>query len=397
MITRVERHIIKNPSHSLLSICHKAKNLYNYVNYIIRQKFFASESIPSDVELINTLTQENQADYRSLPAQTAQQVIRLLSKNWKAFFSANTDYAKNPEKYKGLPSIPKYKDKDGFSIAIFTNQQVKLKRGEIHFPKPLNLPPLQTRVDSFQQVRIVPQATCFVMEVVYQKESTPADVCPENILTIDFGLDNLATCVNNVGMEPFIVNGKVLKAINQFYNKQKAKFQSDVGDRSTSNRIKGLTYKRNQKIEDSLHKVSAHIRNWCIEHQIGMVIIGKNKNWKQELSLGKRTNQNFVSIPFHKLIAQLQYKLADVGIVVSVTEESYTSKIDHFAKEEMKHQESYLGKRKKRGLFQSSIGKLVNADVNGAIGIARKVVGDGFVQNLFGRGCGFQPVRMNAF
>jgi len=116
LVTRVERHIIRHPSKPLKEICHKAKNLYNYVNYHIRQKFFAGESIPSDIELINTLTAENQADYRALPAQTAQQVIRLLSENWKSFFKANADYKENPHKYLGKPQIPKYKKKDGFSI-----------------------------------------------------------------------------------------------------------------------------------------------------------------------------------------------------------------------------------------------------------------------------------------
>jgi putative transposase len=311
---------------------------------------------------------------------------------------ANADYKENPEKYKGLPKIPKYKEKDGFAIAIFTNQQAKLKRdGKIHFPQKAQLPPMKTTVKHFQQVRIVPCATCFVVEVVYKTEKRESSVFPENVLAIDLGLDNLATCVNNVGEKPFIVNGKVLKSMNQYYNKLKAKLMSFVGNRGTSQRIERLTFRRNQKIDDSLHKVSASIRDWCIFHQIGQVIIGKNSGWKQSIQLGKRTNQHFVSIPFNRLISQLQYKLSDVGIFVMVHEESYTSKVDHFAFEEMCHQEKYHGQRKKRGLFQSSIGRLLNADVNGAIGIARKVVGNAFVQGLLDRGDGLSPVRINGF
>jgi putative transposase len=143
--------------------------------------------------------------------------------------------------------------------------------------------------------------------------------------------------------------------------------------------------------------MSAYLRDWCIAHGIGVVIIGKNKGWKQSIHLGKRTNQNFVSIPFNKLLSQLQYKLCDVGIEVIVTEESYTSKVDHLAKEEMFHHEEYQGKRLHRGLFQSSIGRLLNADVNGAIGIARKVVGNAFVKELLDRGDGLSPVRINGF
>jgi len=259
MVKRVERHIIRNPSQAILSLCHKAKNLYNYANYIIRQHFFAGESIPSAFDLINQLTAENQVDYRALPAQTAQQVIRLLYQNWNSFLSATADFKENPDKYQSKPKIPKYKKKDGFSIAIFTNQNSRIKDGKIHFPKKVNLQPLPTKVENFQQIRIIPQATCFVIEVVYQTEMAKVFSKPENVLAIDLGLDNLATCVNNVGQIPFIVNGRVLKSINQFYNKMKALFQSFIGNKGSSNRIKRLTFRRNQKIDDAMHKISAYI------------------------------------------------------------------------------------------------------------------------------------------
>ena len=148
---------------------------------------------------------------------------------------------------------------------------------------------------------------------------------------------------------------------------------------------------------DFLHKTSRFIVDYACEHGIGTIIIGKNVGWKNGINLGKATNQKFTQIPFDKLIQQIQYKAEEKSIQVILTEENHTSKIDHLALEEIKHQENYLGKRVKRGLFKSSTNKILNADVNGAIGIARKVIGDGFLQDLIGRGLAFNPIKINCF
>lgn len=128
---------------------------------------------------------------------------------------------------------------------------------------------------------------------------------------------------------------------------------------------------------------------------IGTIIIGLNKEWKQEINIGRRNNQHFVSIPHSKLIDKIVYKANILGINVVIHEESYTSKIDHLAFEPLKKQDTYLGKRKKRGLFQSSVGKLINSDINGAIGIVRKVIGDSFIEKIIDSGFVFNPVRLN--
>ncbi len=182
------------------------------------------------------------------------------------------------------------------------------------------------------------------------------------------------TSFNNIGENPFIINGKIIKSINHYYNKKKAKLMSYIGDKGVSNRINRLSHKRECKINDYLYKSSREIINYCIKYKISTIIIGDNKNWKQNINIGKRNNQNFVSVPFSKLIQMISYKAEEVGIRVKTTEESYTSKIDHLANEEMKKQEKYLGRRVKRGLFRSSLDIILNADVNGAIGIMRKVV-----------------------
>lgn len=148
-------------------------------------------------------------------------------------------------------------------------------------------------------------------------------------------------------------------------------------------------------IEDKLHKISRYIVDFCKSNNIGTIIIGLNKEWKNKINIGKRNNQHFVSIPHSKLIDKIVYKAKLLGINVVIHEESYTSKIDHLAFEPLKKQESYLGKRKKRGLFQSSIGKLINADINGSIGIARKVIGDSFIGKIIDSGFVFNPIRVN--
>ena len=186
-----------------------------------------------------------------------------------------------------------------------------------------------------------------------------------------------------------------MKSFNQWYNKKRAKFMSYIGDKGTSRKLKWLNNRRNFWIEDKIHKVSRYIVNSCKDNNIGSIIIGLNKGWKQRINLGKKTNQKFVEIPFSKLIDKITYKGKLIGIDVQTTEESYTSKIDHLALEPLKKQEVYLGKRKKRGLFQSSINKLINADINGAIGIGRKVFGDSYVSGIIGSGLAFNPVRVN--
>lgn len=396
-MNRVERHIIVNKE--IDELCFLSKNLYNYANYCIRQSFCKTGKIPNEYELTTKLAKRKQVDYKQLPAQTSQQVIKLLYKNWKSFFKAIKDYKKNSNKYLGRPKLPKYKDKNGRNIVIFTNQQCRIKDNYIYFVKNI-LSPLKTKVQNkqLQQVRIIPEATCFIIEVVYRKEIVEHEnLNYDNFLSIDLGVNNLATCFNNVDNSSFIVNGRPLKSINQYSNKLKAKYMSYVKDKGISKNIKKVILKRKNLIQNYLHHTSRYIINYCIKHNIGTIIIGHNKEWKQNINFRKQDNQNFVSIPFNTLIQQIQYKSEENCIKVILTEESYTSKIDHFAKEEMKHHTNYLGKRIKRGLFQSSTEKLINADVNGAIGIARKVIGDSVIKQITDRGFVSNPIKINIF
>ena len=254
--------------------------------------------------------------------------------------------------------------------------------------------PLKTKVSNICQVRITPQATCYIIEVVYEKtiKEGENDLNLNAYLAIDLGINNLATCTNNVGLRPFIVNGRIIKSFNQYYNKEKSKLQSFVGDKS-SRRIEELTLKRNNKVADYMHKTSRIIINYCLKHKIKTIIVGKNKNWKQEINIGKKNNQNFTTIPFNKLIEQLMYKGEEVEIIVIIQEESYTSKCSALDFEEIKKKEVYLGKRTNRGMFITSSNKRINADVNGSLNIMRKVIGNDFLSN---RGLVLSPYRISA-
>lgn len=392
----VERHIVID-SEPLEQLCFKAARLYNFINYHKRQAFFGKQENFSEYEISGLCSEFKQDDYKNLPAQTSQQIIKQVFKSWKSYFKALKEFKKHPSKFLGRPKPPHYKKKDGLGAAYFTNQQIKLQDGFIKFPKSVNIPNLQTKVDNLCQVRIIPQATCFVIEIIYEKKDvTHENIKKENVLMIDLGLNNIVTAIDNVGNRPFIINGRILKSVNQYFNRKKAKLMSYIGNRGTSKRIEKLTHKRNNKVSDSLHKISNFILKYCLQHGIGTVVVGKNDHWKQKASMGKKNNQNFISIPHAKLINKITYKLALNGIKTIEQEEAHTSKCDHLALETIEHHDKYLGRRVGRGRFKSSTGKLLNADVNGAIGIGRKskVVQDDFIINLLNTGIAQMPYRI---
>lgn len=195
----------------------------------------------------------------------------------------------------------------------------------------------------------------------------------------DLGLNNLITVASNVkGITPMIFDGRPVKAINQFYNKYVSELQSKLTkkgkEKFTSNKIYSITRNRYNKIKDYFHKITTYLINQAVSNGITAIFIGLNKEWKQEIKLGKKNNQKFVEIPFEILIDMITYKAKDKGIDVITTEESYTSKCSFFDNEEMCHHDKYQGKRIKRGLFRTSDRKTINSDVNGALNIIRKVI-----------------------
>lgn len=393
-VQRVERHIIRKGRYNyqeIQTVCHLSKNLYNYVNYILRQSFFEIGSIPSEYETSTKLARENQADFRALPSNVSQQTIKLVFKAWKSFFSSLKSYKKDKSKFNSNPKPPKYKDKNWHFVAVFTSQCSRIKDNKIHFSKDV-IQPITTKTSTIRQVRIVPSTACFIVEVVYEKDVQVTEKIAGSVAAIDLGLNNFVTFLDNQGYQPFIINGKGVKSYNQNFNKKKAKLQSMLHKKVySSKQLLQLNFKHNMFIQNFLHKASAIVMKELISRKIETLIIGYNEDWKQNINLGKRINQQFVQIPYKTFVDKLMYKCEDFGIKVILTEESYTSKIDHLAGEEMHKHKKYKGKRIHRGLFLSSTGIVINADVNGAIGIMRKVFGES-ARQIVDSGVAFTPV-----
>lgn len=395
-VQRVERHIIRKGRYNyqeIQTVCHLSKNLYNYVNYILRQSFFETKAIPGEYEISTQLAKENQADFRALPAQVSQQTIKLVFKAWKSFFSALKSYKKDKSRFNSNPKPPKYKDKKGYFVAVFANQSHKIKNQQIHFSKDI-IQPIITKTSTIRQVRIVPSTACFIVEVVYEKDVQVTEKVAGSVAAIDLGLNNFVTFLDNQGNKPFIINGKGIKSYNQNFNKKKARLQSMLPKNIySSKQLLQLNFKRNMFIHNFLHQASSIVINELISRKIETLIIGYNEDWKQNINLGKRTNQQFIQIPYKTFVDKLMYKCEDFGIKVIFTEESYTSKIDHLAGEKMQKHKKYKGKRIHRGLFLSSTGIAINADVNGAIGIMRKVFGES-ARQIVDSGVAFTPVTI---
>lgn len=383
----VEKHVIKpnNPHFAEIDAASfAAKNLYNLATYHQRQRLFGGEYVHSYADLCMFLKVEDA--YRSLPAQVSQQVLRMVDVSWRAYFASLKSWRKDPSRFLGKPKMPNYKDKQsGRYTLVYTNQSISSRLLRIGQIKPSGLGLIvETRQTDIAQVRIIPKKTHYVVEVIYNTEPEQHDLDFSLIAGIDIGLDNLAVVSSNKqGYKPLVVNGKPLKSINQFYNKRKAKLQSVLGSgQRSSHRIDRMTDKRNRRIEHYLHTASRRIVDHLVAEKIGNLVIGKNDGWKQEIGIGKRNNQNFVSIPHSRFIGMLTYKCELVGINVILTEESYTSKTSFLDGEEPVKHESYAGRRVKRGLFRSALGRYINADLNGAYQIIKKVAPEAFSQGV---------------
>jgi len=361
---------------NLSYLCYLSKNLYNLANYYVRQEFFYLGNWLRYYDLWYIL--KDKEPYKKLPSQTAQQILISLNKNWKSFFNSMKEWKIHPAKYQGRPRPPKYKKKNGEFIVIFTNQQCRIKNDYLHFPEKTNLSPIKTRIrNQLHQVRIIPKGLYYILEIIYEKEINNLRLNMDRIIGIDLGVNNIVTIVNNVGLKPTIIKGGIVKAVNQFYNKRIAELKSikdKQGLEYETKRLQRITAKRNNKINDLFHKISKKIINYCIENDLGIIIIGYNRAWKQKVNIGKINNQKFVQIPFFKLINQIKYKSEVIGINIMIERESFTSKCSFLDKEPIKRHKKYAGKRINRGIFKSQKGILINADVNAGYNIIKKAV-----------------------
>lgn len=402
----VERHAIKT-GHKFFeeidALCFASKNLYNAANYVIRQNYIWGWGY-LNYQQMDKLMKSHEA-YKALPAKVSQQILMVLDRNWKSYFEALKEYNEHPEKFTGRPKLPKYKDKaKGRNLLLYSIQaiskrrlekgRVKLSGTNIDFPTFVNQ-------EQICQVRIVPKCDCYVIEVIYNQQESTRALDSGAVASIDLGLNNLATLTSNQKeFVPLLINGRPLKSINQFYNKRKADLLSLLkGNRKTSSRIQRLTKASNQKIDDYLHHASRFIINQLVEKEISTLVIGKNPGWKQEINLGKKNNQNFVTVPHARFVKMLTYKCKLVEIKVLVTEESYTSKASFLDSDpipaygsESTESVVFSGRRIKRGLYKSKNGTLINADVNGSYNIMRKVIPNALLEGI--GSCVVQPRRI---
>jgi putative transposase len=336
-----------------------------------------------------------------MPARVSRGVLRTLDANWRGFFETIKDWKKNKSKYKGKPNLPNYLPKNSKFSAIFTDLSVlKPSKNKLG----IGLSSLEMRINTkieykrIKEVNVKPlKSGKYSVNIIYEFKEEPRVSNNNNYCSIDLGLNNLMTLTSNKkGLDPLVVNGRPLKSINQFYNKKKARFQEELPeDVYSSKKINKLTFKREMKIKDYLNKSSKFLIDWCLENELNTIIIGYNEFWKTEINIGKKNNQNFVNIPFHKLVWMIEYKARKVGLNVIKHEESYTSKCSFLDLEDIKKHEVYKGKRIQRGLFKSSNGRLINSDVNGSLNILRKAVPKVFSDGI--EDVAVHPKRVKSF
>ena len=398
-VQRCEQIIIKkdHPKFKIIDeMCFNSKNLYNEANYVIRQEFIENGNYISYYDMNKEF--KSHENYKLTFSQPANCTLRLLDKNWKSYFKAIKDWKEHPNKYLGMPKLPKYLPKDGrFPWMIPNNQLVyDYEKSTIYIRnRHMNDYDWHCRcLGRPIQVRFIPHGNHYTMEIIYEIEieDIDKDMVSERIAAIDIGVDNLVTMTNNIMESPIIINGKPLKSINQQYNKQKAKMQSDLMKRNGkhwSNKLDTLSYKRNQRIKNYMHNTSALIIKWCVEHNIDTLVVGKNDTWKQE----KKHMQNFTSIPYEMLLGQLQYKCENVGIKYIEVNEAYTSGTSYLDNEAPIKENYNKERRIQRGLFQAK-NMLINADVNGSLQIMRKVFPDSYTG--YGIEVDLTPIIINA-
>ena len=372
----VEKHIIK-PKHKYYdeidNLCWLSKNLYNSTLYNVRQYYFENKKLLKYQVINKIYVDTNNEDYRALPSKVAKHTQMLVEHNFKSFFGLLKLKAKG--KYNKPVKIPKYLNKKtGRQVVHYEKGAISFKeQGHIKLSKTNIKIKTNLTKDKVQFVRLVPKNNHIIIEIGYnviEKEI----IQNNNILAIDIGVNNIASCVTTNGGK-FLINGKPLKYINHNYNKRITDIQSKLKITHNKNKSRyksNITNKRNNRINDYLHKITTYIVNQAVSKNIGTIVVGYNKEWKQDINMSKSNNQNFVNIPFYKFISMLDYKCKLKGIIFKRITEEYTSKCSFIDDEEIEKHINYVGKRISRNFFRTKKGILINADINGAYNILKK-------------------------
>jgi IS605 OrfB family transposase len=412
---RTQQILIRKPHEAFrgASVCTQiVRRIKNATSYLMQHHPDGKDQRLSHRDADKWLKRNNSELYTKLPAAIAQRSTQIVGQEWTSYFAALRAYKKSPHDFKAKPRKPGYAYKAA-TVHIGRNG-FKFVDGTLHFANGV-LPPIKTHFRFSQtwnalvgdtvalEVRIVPKGNCFIIEIIYN-ESKVVEVgrfCrlldTSRRAGIDLGINNLiALATDQPGVRPVLINGKALKSINALYNKRVAKLRSQ----GKYAHIRAMTNKRNRRIKDLLHRASSKVASYCLENNIGTLVIGYNKHWKQEVNIGRVNNQKFVGIPHAILMSQIQYKCHGLGITTVIQEESYTSKASALDNDFLPvHGEKprnavpiFSGKRIRRGLYKSKHG-IINADINGALNILRKATGEAL--GLTCKGFVFNPIMMD--
>jgi putative transposase len=375
----VERHYTKG-NDEITRLCSLSKELYNRANFLIRQAWFTKTRLP-DINILVAETKDLDCFKQLHNTKTAKQTVRKVLTDWSNFKKALTAYSKDRYKFVRCPKPPNYKDK--MAQVIFYNETIKGGQKGVPLERLTatnNCFSVPYR-EGYKQVVVTPKAFGFMIEVQYESNDKKPKLGKDKVATIDIGLNCLAAITYDQN-RPILVNGRIVKSINQWYNKRPCK-----------TRLR----KRYFRLENYFHHVSKFVVDLCLKHGIGRIIIGKNDGWKSGINLGKKTNQAFCFVPVYLLLEKIKYKAAIAGIDVTFTEESYTSKASFFDLDPLpKYGEpmpEFSGRRKHRGLYITKDGFAVNADVNGSLNIGRKVIPE--FLGIGDRSLAARPVAIN--
>ena len=404
------KHLSKEDYKSIKELCHIAKNLANQAIYNVRQYYFAEgEYLNYEKNYALLKTSDN---YKLLNSNMAQQILKEVDGSFKSFFGLLKLAKKGKYSFRDC-KLPKYLPKDGYTTLVIGF--VRLNGNKLILPYSNSYSKTHKRVEitippilldkTVKEIRIIPKANArfFEIQYTYEAECVQRNLNTNNALALDLGVNNLVTAVSNSG-KSFIIDGKKLKSINQWYNKQNARLQS-IKDkqhfgRKPTNRQRAICRDRNNKVNDYMNKAARKIIDYCIKNDIGTLVVGYNETFQKSSHMGKQNNQSFVNIPYGQLRFKLEYLCELNGITYVKQEESYTSKASFWDKDNIPvynndNPQSYVfsGKRIHRGMYQCANGKCLNADVNGALNIMRKsnVVS---LNTLYARGEVDTPVRI---
>ena len=383
------KHLLKEDFLSIRELCRAAKNLTNEAIYNVRQYYFAEGEFLKYEKNYTLL--KNSPNYRMLNSNMAQQILKEVDSSFKSFFGLLKLAKQGTYPLKDC-RLPHYLPKDGYTILVIGF--VRLNGNKLRLPfsnsfkrthkvVEITIPPILLD-KKVKEIRIIPKANArfFEIQYIYEAECIQRKLDKNKALAIDLGVNNLITAVSNTG-KAFIVDGKRLKSINQWFNKENARLQS-IKDKQhlgkeTTGRQKAIARCRNNKVNDYMNKTARKVIDYCVSNHIGTLIVGYNETFQRNSTIGKRNNQTFVNIPYGRLREKLEYLCALNSIEFVKQEESYTSKASFWDKDEIPEYHAdntkeycFSGKRIHRGLYQTACGRTLNADVNGALNIMRK-------------------------